>query len=69
MTAITDTRELLTLDRVDLNELFRQAVEIQNECRDFNVSNVTYRMLDMTETLVDCFISPMTLPWGVEVWQ
>ena len=43
MTATTDTRELLTLDRVDLNELFRQAVEIQNECRDFNVSNVTYK--------------------------
>lgn len=43
MTATTDTRELLTLDRVDLNELFRQAVEIQNECQDFNVSNVTYK--------------------------
>lgn len=43
MTTTTDTRELLTLNRVDLEELFRQAVEIQNECRDFNVSNVTYR--------------------------
>lgn len=39
----TDTRELLTLDRVDLGELFRQSVEIQKECRDFSVSNATYK--------------------------
>ena len=39
----TDTREILTIDRVDLTELLRQAHEIQNECRDFNVSNVTYK--------------------------
>lgn len=43
MTATTDTRELLTLDRVDLAGLYRQALEIQNECQDFNVSNVTYK--------------------------
>lgn len=42
MTA-TDNRELLTLERVDLAELFRQAVEIQNECKDFSVSNATYK--------------------------
>lgn len=39
----TDTRELLTLERVDLEGLFRQALEIQEECRDFNVSNVNYK--------------------------
>lgn len=43
MTATTDVRELLTLDRVDLAELYRQALEIQSECRDFNVSNATYK--------------------------
>lgn len=43
MTATTDTRELLTLDRVDLSELYRQALDIQSECRDFNVSNATYK--------------------------
>ena len=40
MTA-TDTRELLSINRVDLAELFRQAKEIQAECRDYNVSNVS----------------------------
>ena len=39
----TDTRELLTLDRVNMTELFKQATEIQNECREFNVSNVTHK--------------------------
>ena len=43
MTATTDTRELLTLNKVDLEGLFRQALEIQEECRDFNVSNATYK--------------------------
>lgn len=43
MTATTDTRELLTLDRVDLSELYRQALDIQSECKDFNVSNATYK--------------------------
>lgn len=43
MTTTTDLREVLTLDRVDLAELYRQALEIQNECQDFNVSNVTYK--------------------------
>ena len=43
MTATTDTRELLTLSKVDLAELFRQAVEIQNECKDFNISNVSFK--------------------------
>lgn len=36
-----DTRELITVSHVDLEELFRQAVTIQNECKDYNVSNVT----------------------------
>lgn len=39
----TDTRELLVLDRVDLAGLYKQALEIQSECRDFNVSNATYK--------------------------
>ena len=43
MTATTDLREVLTLNKVDLEELYRQALEIQNECEDFNVSNVTYK--------------------------
>lgn len=43
MTTATDTRELLTLDRIDLSELFRQALDIQKECRDYNVSNVSYK--------------------------
>lgn len=43
MTTTTDNRELLTLDRVDLSELYRQALDIQSECRDFNVSNATYK--------------------------
>lgn len=43
MTATTDTRELLTLDRIDLEGLYRQALEIQDECVDFNVSNATYK--------------------------
>ena len=43
MTATTDTREILTLDRVDLGGLYRQALEIQAECKDFNVSNATYK--------------------------
>ena len=43
MTTTTDNRELLTLDRVDLSELYRQALDIQSECMDFNVSNATYK--------------------------
>lgn len=43
MTATTDLREVLTLDKVDLEGLYQQALEIQEECRDFNVSNVTYK--------------------------
>lgn len=43
MTATADLREILTLDRVDLEGLYRQALEIQAECQDFNVSNVTYK--------------------------
>lgn len=42
MTAV-DTRELLTVSGVNLEELFKQAVEIQSRCRDFNVSNATYK--------------------------
>ena len=43
MTATADLREVLTLDKVDLEGLYQQALEIQEECRDFNVSNVTYK--------------------------
>ena len=39
----TDTRELLTIDRVDLQGLLTQALEIQSRCADFNVSNATYK--------------------------
>lgn len=42
-TTTADTRELLTLDHIDLSELFRQATAIQSECKDFNVSNATYK--------------------------
>lgn len=42
-TTTSDTRELLTLDHIDLSELFRQAIDIQSECKDFNVSNATYK--------------------------
>lgn len=43
MTATTDTREVLTLDRVDLEGLFRKALAIQDDCLDFNVSNATFK--------------------------
>ena len=43
MTATVDTRELLTLERVDLEGLFNQALNIQKECRDFNVTNATFK--------------------------
>ena len=43
MTSTADLREVLTLDRVNLSELYRQALEIQAECQDFNVSNATYK--------------------------
>lgn len=43
MTATVDTRELLSLNSVDLEELFRQATDIQKDCRDFSVSNVSFK--------------------------
>lgn len=43
MSNTADTRELLALNKVDLNELFRQASEIQRECKDFYVSNATFK--------------------------
>ncbi len=43
MTATTDTRELISLNRVSLDDLLNQAEDIQKECRDFNVSNATYK--------------------------
>lgn len=43
MTATVDTRELLSLNSVDLEDLFRQATSIQDECLDFNVSNVSFK--------------------------
>lgn len=43
MTATTDLREVVSLAKVDLEQLYRQALEIQDECLDFNVSNATYK--------------------------
>ena len=43
MTATTDLREVISLSKVDLEQLYRQALEIQDECLDFNVSNATYK--------------------------
>lgn len=43
MTSTVDTRELISLDMTNLDELFRQAKEIQDGCKDFSVSNVTYK--------------------------
>ena len=40
---MTDTRELITVSHVDLDELFKQAKHIQDECSDFSVSNATFK--------------------------
>lgn len=39
----TDTREIIKVDSVDLSELFRQANEIQKDCKDYNVSKVSLK--------------------------
>ena len=39
----TDTREIIKVESVDLSELFRQADEIQKDCKDYNVSKVSLK--------------------------
>lgn len=43
MTPTLDTREVVSLEKVDLGGLYQRALDIQAECQDFNVSNVTYK--------------------------